>query len=146
MKALIQRVTQASVCVDKEVVGEIGKGILLLLGVEKEDTTVDVQRLVSRAMAYRIFPDEKGHMNLSLENIEGDLLVVSQFTLVASTRKGLRPSFSSAASPELAESLYLEFVDAASTLCSNVQKGVFGGDMKVSLINDGPVTFMLSSR
>lgn len=146
MKALIQRVTQASVCVDDQLIGEIGKGILLLLGVEKEDTLLDVERLSNKVMDYRVFPDKKGHMNLSLKSIVGDLLVVSQFTLVADTNKGLRPSFSSAAPPELAESLYLEFIYFISRLCPNVQQGIFAADMQVSLLNDGPVTFMLSSR
>jgi D-aminoacyl-tRNA deacylase len=141
---LIQRVCDAGVAVDGEVVGEIGSGLLLLLGVEKADTSVQVGRLLSKILNYRVFGDDKGHMNLSLLDTGGELLIVSQFTLAADTNKGLRPSFSSAAPPDLAESLYDEFVENARDSL-NVQTGRFGADMKVSLTNDGPVTFLLSS-
>jgi len=144
VQALIQRVTEASVCVEGRVAGEIGRGILLLLGIEKGDGLATVESMAQRVASYRIFPDEKGHMNLSLTDIQGAMLVVSQFTLAANTRKGLRPSFSSAALPKDAEALYEAFVVAARKYCANVQTGVFGGDMKVSLVNDGPVTFLLS--
>ena len=144
MLGLIQRVSSANVVVAGEVVGEIGPGLLLLLGVEKTDTSAQVDKLLSKTLNYRVFGDDKGHMNLSLLDTGGELLVVSQFTLVADTKKGLRPSFSTAAPPELAESLYDEFVEKARASL-NVQTGLFGADMKVSLSNDGPVTFMLSS-
>lgn len=145
MKTVIQRVSEAKVIVNQEIAGEIHQGLLILLGVEKHDTSSDVERLASKVMDYRIFPDEKGHMNLSLQDVSGELLIVPQFTLAANTKKGLRPSFSSAASPELAEGLYEEFVAQASLRCAKVETGVFGADMKVHLVNDGPVTFVLSS-
>jgi len=145
MKALIQRVTEASVEVAGNKTGSIDKGILVLLGVEKGDSEKEAEKLVNKVISYRIFPDSDNHMNLSLREINGDLLVVSQFTLVASTSKGLRPSFSSAATPEEAEKLYECFVEESKKHCQNVQTGMFGGDMKVSLINDGPVTFLLST-
>ena len=144
MLGLIQRVARASVEVDGETVGEIGQGLLLLLGVEKGDDRARAEKLLAKVLAYRVFGDDKGHMNLSVRDVGGDLLVVSQFTLAADTRKGLRPSFSSAAPPDLAESLYNEFVVQAAEQI-NTQTGQFGADMKVSLLNDGPVTFMLQS-
>ena len=144
MLGLIQRVARASVEVDGETVGEIGQGLLLLLGVEKGDDRARAEKLLAKVLAYRVFGDDKGHMNLSVREVGGDLLVVSQFTLAADTRKGLRPSFSSAAPPDLAESLYNEFVVQAAEQI-NTQTGQFGADMKVSLLNDGPVTFMLQS-
>ena len=143
MKGLIQRVSHASVVVDGETVGEIGKGILLLLGVEQDDNLEKADRLLDKVLRYRIFSDENGKMNLSLADTGGDLLVVSQFTLVADTRKGLRPSFSSGASPALGEELYNQFVSMAQQKHDKVACGRFGADMKVSLLNDGPVTFML---
>ena len=143
MLGLIQRVSEASVVVDGETVGEIGRGILLLLGVQKHDDVAAAEKLLSKVLAYRIFPDEGGQMNVSLADIGGDLLIVSQFTLAANTNKGLRPSFSSAAPPALARSLYDVFVARARAVHSQVATGRFGADMKVRLINDGPVTFML---
>ena len=143
MRALIQRVSEARVQVEGELVGEIGPGLLLLLGVEKSDTAAQVERLLNKALNYRIFGDDRGHMNLSLIDVGGELLVVSQFTLVAETNKGLRPSFSSAAAPQDAEALYELFVKEAAQSVG-VQTGRFGADMQVSLVNDGPVTFMLS--
>ncbi|WP_281646174.1 D-aminoacyl-tRNA deacylase [Parendozoicomonas sp. Alg238-R29] len=143
MKGLIQRVSQASVVVDGETVGEIDHGILLLLGVEKDDTPEKAGKLLDKVLKYRIFSDGAGKMNLSLADTGGGLLVVSQFTLVADTRKGLRPSFSSGASPALGEELYEQFVEMAKSRHSTVATGNFGADMKVSLLNDGPVTFML---
>ncbi|MDZ7685195.1 MAG: D-aminoacyl-tRNA deacylase [Gammaproteobacteria bacterium] len=145
MLGLIQRVSEASVAVDGEVIGAIGPGLLLLLGVEREDTGANADKLLDKVLAYRVFADEEGHMNLSLTDVGGGLLVVSQFTLAASTRKGLRPSFSSAASPDLAESLYDHFVEAARSKHDPVATGRFGADMKVALVNDGPVTFLLST-
>ncbi|HAK52635.1 MAG TPA: D-tyrosyl-tRNA(Tyr) deacylase [Gammaproteobacteria bacterium] len=144
MRALIQRVSQASVAVDDDTVGEIGKGLLVLLGVEKEDTREIAVRLVNRVLTYRVFPDEKKHMNRSLLDTGGALLLVSQFALVADTKKGTRPSFSAAAAPQLAKTLYDNSVDLAKEQCET-QTGIFGADMQVSLTNDGPVTFLLES-
>ncbi|WP_419533061.1 D-aminoacyl-tRNA deacylase [Endozoicomonas sp.] len=143
MKGLIQRVKHASVVVDGETVGEIGPGILLLLGVEKGDDPALADKLLDKVLKYRIFSDDQGKMNLGLKEVGGGLLIVSQFTLVADTRKGLRPSFSSGASPELGEKIYNYFVEQAEIQHPDVATGRFGADMKVSLLNDGPVTFML---
>jgi D-tyrosyl-tRNA(Tyr) deacylase len=141
---LIQRVSHASVTVEGDVVGQIGRGILLLLGVEKEDTEAKADRLLEKVMGYRIFPDESGRMNLSLQDIQGELLIVPQFTLPADTRKGMRPSFTPAAAPELGRALFEYFcVNAVKTACP-VKTGVFSADMQVSLNNDGPVTFWLT--
>ena len=143
MKGLIQRVSHAQVVVDGEVVGAIEQGLLLLLGVEQPDTEQQADKLLHKVLNYRIFADEQGKMNLSVKDIGGGLLVVSQFTLAAETKKGLRPSFSSAANPALAEQLYQYFVTQAQQQHSIVATGIFAADMKVSLCNDGPVTFML---
>ena len=145
MKGLIQRVSSASVAVDGNCVGEIDQGILLLLGVEKEDDQSKADKLLDKVINYRIFSDESDKMNLSLKDIEGELLVVSQFTLVAETSKGKRPGFSKGASPALGEELYNYFVEAANKTGLKVATGKFGADMKVSLTNDGPVTFWLES-
>lgn len=144
MLGLIQRVSQASVTVDGDIVGEIGPGLLLLLGVEKDDAQSNADRLLDKVLAYRVFGDDEGHMNLCLTDVGGGLLIVSQFTLAASTRKGLRPSFSSAARPAEAEILYDHFVTRAKSIHDPVATGRFGADMEVALLNDGPVTFMLS--
>lgn len=145
MLGLIQRVRHASVAVDDQVVGEIGPGLLLFLGVEKDDDEGTADALLKKVLAYRVFADTEGRMNLNVQQAGGGLLVVSQFTLAADTRKGLRPSFSRAGSPALAESLYDYFVSRARTLHEPVATGVFAADMQVSLQNDGPVTFMLSA-
>ena len=145
MKALIQRVTSASVAVGGEVVGEIGQGLLVLLGVEKNDDTSSVEKITHKLLNYRVFADEQGKMNLSVADINGGLLVVSQFTLAASTQKGMRPSFSSAAEPALAEQLYKYCVSRLKESIKKVETGVFAADMQVSLVNDGPVTFLLES-
>lgn len=145
MLGLIQRVCHASVAVDDQVVGEIGPGLLLFLGVEKDDDEGTADALLKKVLAYRVFADTEGRMNLNVQQAGGGLLVVSQFTLAADTRKGLRPSFSRAGSPALAESLYDYFVSRARTLHEPVATGVFAADMQVSLQNDGPVTFMLST-
>lgn len=145
MLGLIQRVSEASVVVEGETVGEISRGVLLLLGIQKDDGDAAIEKLLNKVLAYRIFPDVDGNMNLSLKDIGGELLVVSQFTLAADTKKGLRPSFSAAAPPGLAEQVYDEFVARARAIDPGVQTGRFGADMKVHLVNDGPVTFMLQS-
>ena len=142
MKALIQRVTHAQVDVANETVGKINKGLLVLLGVEQDDTTDVADRLLKKILSYRVFNDDAGKMNLNIEQAGGALLVVSQFTLVADTRKGNRPGFSKGASPELGKQLYEHFVTKAAPQIET-QTGQFGADMQVSLTNDGPVTFML---
>ena len=143
MIGLIQRVTEARVEVDNNTVAQIGRGILALIGVEKQDESATAQRLAQRIIQYRIFPDADGKMNLSLQDTGGELLLVPQFTLPADTRKGNRPSFSSAAPPETGQRLFLELADYARKSQITVQTGVFGANMQVSLTNDGPVTFWL---
>jgi len=140
--ALIQRVSESSVKVDGEIVGEIGKGLLVLLGVEKDDDEAKAKRLMERVTTYRVFGDDEGKMNLNVKQVGGSVLVVSQFTLPADTKKGTRAGFSRGAHPEDAERLYNYFSD----LCVQVlptERGRFAADMKVSLVNDGPVTFWL---
>ncbi|MBH0081195.1 D-aminoacyl-tRNA deacylase [Pseudoalteromonas sp. NZS11] len=144
MQGLIQRVKHAKVEINNQVVGEINQGILLLLGVEKHDDTQTADKLLHKVSNYRIFTDENDKMNLSLKDIKGELLVVSQFTLAADTKKGMRPSFSSAATPSQANELYEYFVAQAKELGLTIATGEFGADMQVSLCNDGPVTFNLS--
>ncbi len=144
MKALIQRVTSASVKVEGQIVGEISKGLLLFLGVEKDDDEKKADKLLEKVLGYRVFPDQSGRMNLSLRDVQGELLVISQFTLVADTQKGLRPSFSSAASPEQGKAMYDYFVSESASSGLKIQMGCFGADMSVGLVNDGPVTFNLS--
>jgi len=143
LKALLQRVSEAKVSIDGDVVGEIDQGLLVLLGVEHDDDRSKVLRLVERLIAYRVFSDLAGKMNLSVRDVAGSLLVVSQFTLVADTKKGLRPGFSSSAKPEKAKELYELFIDEARKQGVGVASGQFAADMQVALINDGPVTFML---
>lgn len=146
MKALVQRVSRASVEVNKQTVGSIGPGLLVFLGIEKNDDKSVADQLLRKVLKYRVFADAEDKMNLSVSDVGGALLVVSQFTLAASTQKGLRPSFSSAASPQQAETLYDYWVAQAETLHRQVEAGQFGADMQVSLLNDGPVTFMLESH
>lgn len=143
MIALLQRVTEASVVVDGEQIAAIEQGLLVLLGVEKGDTEKEAARLVEKILKYRVFADADDKMNLSLQYIEGGLLLVPQFTLAADTQRGLRPSFSSAASPDEGRALFEYAVNLAEKSLKNVQTGRFGADMKVSLLNDGPVTFWL---
>lgn len=143
MIALIQRVRRADVTVGTEVVGVIGSGMLLLLGVEAGDTTAELRKLADKVLKYRLFSDEAGKMNLNVQQAGGQLLVVSQFTLAADTNTGLRPSFTPAARPEVAEPMYLQFVDYCRAQGMTVATGQFGADMQVGLVNDGPVTFWL---
>jgi D-tyrosyl-tRNA(Tyr) deacylase len=143
MIALLQRVTHAHVAVAGRDIGHIGPGILVLVGVEKADTSAQVQRLLERVLAYRVFADADGKMNLSLSQAGGGLLLVPQFTLAADTRRGNRPGFSTAAAPELGRELFDLFVELARKQHSTVATGEFGADMQVSLCNDGPVTFWL---
>jgi len=145
MIALIQRVSSAAVTVDSETVGAIGRGILALIGVQRGDTMASADRLLERVLTYRIFGDEQGKMNLSLVDIQGELLLVSQFTLAADTQKGTRAGFSRAAAPEEAKRLFDYFLDRARASHGTVAAGVFGADMQVSLVNDGPVTFWLET-
>jgi D-tyrosyl-tRNA(Tyr) deacylase len=148
MIALLQRVSEASVLVNDElsgsrITGQIGMGIMALLGIEKGDTQAQADRLLERMLAYRMFPDEDDRMNLDLRQAGGSLLLVPQFTLAANTEKGNRPSFTSAAAPEDGRSLYDYMLGQAGKLLGHCESGEFGADMKVSLINDGPVTFRL---
>ncbi len=143
MIALIQRVSQAHVDVAGERVGAIGPGLMVLVCAERGDTNEQAERLLQRVVAYRVFGDDSGRMNRSLMDVHGGLLLVPQFTLAADTRSGLRPSFTPAAPPELGRQLFEAFVAHARQTCQLVQTGVFGADMKVHLINDGPVTFWL---
>ncbi|MBL4797787.1 MAG: D-tyrosyl-tRNA(Tyr) deacylase [Oleispira sp.] len=145
MKALIQRVSEASVSIDGKVFSQIEQGIVVLLGIEKGDDSTAVDKLLHKVSHYRIFSDEEGKMNLDVQQITGSLMVISQFTLAADTNKGLRPGFSHAAKPDLAEKLYEEFISKAKEKNIPVATGQFAADMKVALINDGPVTFSLTS-
>jgi D-aminoacyl-tRNA deacylase len=141
--ALIQRVKHAKVEVAGKSVGEIKHGILVLLGVEKNDDQAKAKKLCQKVMNYRIFSDQQGKMNLNVQQVQGELLVVSQFTLVADTQSGNRPSFSAGASPQLGEELYHYFIECCQQNGLPCQSGQFGSDMQVSLLNDGPVTFQL---
>ncbi len=143
MIALIQRVTRATVTVENNTIGQINKGLLALIGVEKGDGPAQAARLVERLTGYRVFSDKEGKMNLSVSDCGGSLLLVPQFTLAANTAKGMRPSFSSAAAPAEGERLFDYFVDEARRTGIDTQTGQFGADMQVSLVNDGPVTFWL---
>jgi len=145
VKALIQRVSRASVEVDGEVLGAIGAGSLILLGVAAGDGVDEARRLARKTAELRIFEDADGHFNLSLLDSGGEALVVSQFTLLADTRRGRRPSFTEAAAPELAEALVLEFEESLRAAGVHVASGRFGAHMKVELVNDGPVTIMLDT-
>lgn len=143
MIALIQRVTQAKVDVNGETIGQIGKGLLVLLGVEKDDDRAKADKLAEKVLNYRIFSDENDKMNLNVQQAQGELLIVSQFTLAADTQKGLRPSFSKGAAPALANELYGYFIEKCGEKLP-VSTGKFAADMQVSLTNDGPVTFWLN--
>lgn len=146
MKAVIQRVSHCKVTVENTISGEIGLGFLILLGVEEGDTDKDAEKLSNKIAGLRIFTDENDKMNLSLQDIDGAVMVVSQFTLCANCKKGRRPNFTSAARPETAEPLYQYFCQCMrQNGISKVEQGVFGADMKVSLLNDGPVTIIINS-
>ncbi|MBD7977022.1 MULTISPECIES: D-aminoacyl-tRNA deacylase [Pseudomonas] len=145
MKALIQRVRGARVEVGGEIVGAIDQGLLALVGIEPQDTPASVAKLLKKLLNYRVFSDAEGKMNLSLTDVEGGLLLVSQFTLAADTKSGLRPSFSTAAAPALGEQLFDHLVTLARAQHPQVATGRFGADMQVHLVNDGPVTFLLES-
>lgn len=146
MKIVLQRVTKASVEINQVICGEIGKGMVILLGIEKGDSDKDVYFLVEKAANLRIFEDLEGKMNRSLVDIDGEALIVSQFTLAGDCRKGRRPSFENAAEPNLAEGLYKNFIRLLQTKGIKTAEGNFGETMKVSILNDGPVTFILDSR
>ena len=142
----MQRVTRANVTIDGEIVGEIGNGLVVLLGIARDDTKDDADYLAPKIIALRIFDDKEGRMNVSVKDIDGGLLVVSQFTLYGDVRRGLRPSWSDAAAPEIAEPLYDYFVESSRKLLGRVETGSFRKMMQVELVNDGPVTILLDSR
>ena len=143
---MVQRVTRAKVTVDGKIVGEIGSGLVVLLGIARDDTKLDAAYLAEKISALRIFDDEAGKMNLSVKELKGALLIISQFTLYGDVRRGLRPSWIDAAAPEVAEPLYDFFVRQASTLIERVATGSFRAMMQVELVNDGPVTILLDSK
>jgi len=145
MIALIQRVKQANVLVNDISIGSIDTGILALIGIEKKDTKVQLDKLLKKILGYRIFPDEKDNMNLNLQQTQGCLLLVPQFTLAADTNRGLRPSFSAAAQPDLAKLLFEQFVEEAESCYGKVESGQFSANMQIELTNDGPVTFWLQT-
>lgn len=145
MIGLLQRVTHASVTVEQTVIGKIEGGLLVLIGIEKDDSAARAERLLEKLLGYRVFPDTDGRMNLSLADIKGGLLLVPQFTLSADTRKGMRPGFSSAAPPEQGKELFEYLLSLARGKYHTVASGEFGADMQVTLTNDGPVTFWLKT-
>src|SRR6202163_329955 len=146
MRAVVQRVTRANVTVNDQLVGEIGNGLVVLLGVARDDTKLDAAYLAEKITALRIFDDEEGKMNLSVKEVNGGVLIVSQFTVYGDVRRGLRPSWIEAAAPEVAEPLYHFFVRQTGTLISEVATGSFRTMMQVELVNDGPVTILLDSK
>ena len=147
MKIVLQRVTEAQVKVDEKIVGAIKEGLLLLVGIDEEDETIDADWLVKKVIDLRIFSDAEGKMNLSVKDISGEILCISQFTLLADYKKGNRPSYIKAAKPEVAIPLFDYFKNEIKTASGlNVESGIFGADMKVSLLNDGPVTIVLDSK
>ena len=146
MRAVVQRVTRASITVESETIGAIGAGLVVLLGVARDDTEKDAEYLAEKIGALRVFDDAEGRMNLSVKDVGGALLVISQFTLYGDVRRGLRPSWIEAADPEIAEPLYESFVGRAKTYVGEVATGRFRSMMQVELVNDGPVTILLDSR
>ncbi len=143
MRALIQRVKSAHVAVDQQIIGQIEQGLLVFVGLGKNDSLATVEKLLKKILAYRVFGDDTGRMNHNVQQVKGGLLLVSQFTLMADTKKGLRPDFGPAMPPDDAKQLFAQLVELAKTMYDNVETGEFGADMQVSLINDGPVTFAL---
>ncbi len=147
MKAVIQRVSEASVTVEKNIISKINQGLLILIGIENEDTKEDVDWLCNKIVKLRIFGDENGVMNKSIQDVDGEIIVVSQFTLHSSTKKGNRPSYIKAAKPEIAIPVYEQFVEQLElNLKKKIGTGIFGADMKVSLLNDGPVTIIIDTK
>lgn len=146
MRAVVQRVTNGNVEIEGKIVGSIGKGLVVLLGVSEKDTNEDVTYMVEKVLNLRVFDDEEGKMNFSLLDIQGELLVVSQFTLYGDCRKGRRPNYMAAAKPEKADELYNEFVKLCKAQDVKTETGVFQADMKVNIINDGPVTLIVDSE
>ena len=145
MLALLQRVKHANVAVDNKVIGEIQHGLLVFIGVEKEDSTKNADRLLERVLGYRIFSDKNDRMNLNVQEVNGGLLLIPQFTLAADTKKGMRPSFTPAAAPLLGKTLFDEIMQSAREKHPTVAQGQFGAYMQITLCNDGPVTFLLKS-
>lgn len=146
MKFIIQRVTSASCCVDNQITGEIQKGFLVLIGVSDSDTTEIADKMTKKLLGLRIFEDENGKTNLSLKDVNGELLLISQFTLYADCKKGNRPSFTKAGKPEAAEHMYEYIIQKCKAEVPVVEQGIFGADMKISLLNDGPFTIILDSN
>ena len=146
MRAVVQKVSSSKVTVDGEVIGQINQGLLVLLGVTHDDTSKDVDYMVDKVTNLRIFEDENDKMNLSLKDVNGELLIVSQFTLYANCKEGNRPSFVEAAKPDIAIPLYEYFVSECKKIIPVVETGIFGADMKVDLLNDGPVTIIMDSK
>ena len=146
MKFVIQRVTHAEVAVEGEVIGKIGKGFMVLIGVAQDDTRVIADKMVKKLTGLRIFEDENGKTNLALKDVDGELLLISQFTLYANCKKGFRPSFIEAGAPDMANELYEYIIEECRKECGNVQCGIFGAHMKIELVNDGPFTVVLDSE
>lgn len=147
MKLVIQRASEASVKIEDEIFGKIQQGLVILIGIEEQDTTEDADWLIQKISQLRVFSDENGKMNLSIQEIKGSFLIISQFTLHASTKKGNRPSYIKAAKPEIAIPLYNYFIDSLKTNSNLlVETGKFGADMKVALVNDGPITIIMDSK
>ena len=145
MKALLQRVSSSKVEVEGRVVGQINKGLLVFIGIEKKDDIISSDKMIKKILSYRVFSDSDDKMNLSVGDINGDLLIISQFTLAADTKNGTRAGFSTAMPPKDAENLYNYFLEKTKSMATVTESGIFGADMKVSLVNDGPVTFLLET-
>lgn len=146
MRVVIQRVSEASVTIDSQITGQISKGFMILVGICTEDNLEDIKWLTQKIVNLRVFGDEKGKMNLSITDIKGEILLISQFTLFASTKKGNRPSFIQSAKPEIAVPLYEQLIESLKATGIEIKTGTFGADMKVSLTNDGPVTIIIDSK
>lgn len=146
MRAVVQRVSRAEVRVDDKIVGRVDKGLLIYLGVGKEDSVVDIEYMAEKVTGLRIFEDENGKMNLSVKDIGGEILAISQFTLYGDVRKGKRPSFTDSAAPDKGEELYNQFINNIQNMGVGVDKGIFGAHMMIDYVNDGPVTILLDSK